>query len=70
MQDVSTLGVALFRNLDATNYVEVGIDVAAAFYPFVKLLPGEAWPMRMGTLAPYAKANTAAVRLQYDIYDA
>ena len=70
MQDVATLGFAVFRNLDTTNYVEVGVDVGAAFYPFLLLKPGESALLRMGTAAPYAKANTAAVRLQYDIFDA
>ena len=70
MAGVGTRGFALFRNLDTTNYVDVGVDVAAAFYPFARLLPGECAVVRLGTLAPYAKANTAAVRLQYDIFDA
>jgi hypothetical protein len=70
MQDVATYGFALFRNLDATNYVEVGVDVSAAFVAFARILPGEAALVRLGTLAPYAKANAAAVRLQYDIFDA
>lgn len=67
---VATPGVAVFVNLDSTNYVEVGENVGGTFYPFVKLLFGEQWgPMRLGLAAPYARANTAAVDLFYIIYN-
>lgn len=70
MGDVSTAGYAQFRNLDATNYVEVGVDVAATFYPFLKLKPGEgSGPVRLGTSAPYAQADTGAVKLDYLILE-
>jgi len=71
MQDVAAAGWARFENLDATNFVEIGVDVAAAFVPFLKLLPNEP-PVfvRLATNAPYAKANTAAVRLDYEIFQA
>jgi hypothetical protein len=39
--DITNLGYAKFKNLDQANFVEIGIDVAAVFYPFIKLLPGE-----------------------------
>lgn len=67
--DLSTPGWSYFKNLDTTNYVELGRDVSASFYPFVKLLPGEACVLRLGTTAPYAKANTASVKLQYVILE-
>jgi len=67
--DVGTPGWAWFKNIDATNYVQIGVDVSATFYPFVKLLPGESCVLRLGTTAPYAKANTGAVKLQYLILD-
>ena len=67
---VVTPGWAVFTNLDATNYIEVGIDVGAVFYPFIKLLPGEtSGPVRLGMAAPYALANTATVSLFYIIYN-
>lgn len=71
LQDVASLGWARFENLDAANYVEVGMIVSATFYPFLKLLPGEYTFMRLPTgLAPYARANTAAVQLDYEIFQA
>jgi hypothetical protein len=65
---IATPGFAVFQNLDLVNYVEIGIDVSAAFYPFLKLKPGEQGMLRLGTTAPYAQANTLAVSLFYIIY--
>ena len=62
--DVASPGWALFRNLDATNYLEIGIDVAATFYPVAKLEPGEIALFRLGTAALYARANTATCALE------
>jgi pantothenate kinase type III len=67
--DVGTPGFACFINLDDTNFVEIGIDVAAAFHAFAKLKAGEQCVVRLGTAAPYAQADTAAVELFYIIYD-
>ena len=67
--DVTTPGIAVFENLDDTNYVEIGSYVGGTFYPFLKLKPGEKWIGRLAITAPYAKANTAAVELDYRIYD-
>lgn len=61
---VTSCGWSFLKNLDATNFVTIGIDVAATFYPVLKLKPGEAAVFRFGTNAPYAKADTAAVLLE------
>ena len=66
---VATPGFAVFQNLDAMNYVEIGIDVGATFYPFLKLKAGEQGMLRLGTATPYALADTDAVSLFYIIYD-
>jgi len=65
--DVSVGGVYFFRNTDETNYVEIGFQVSSTFHAFLKLLPGEYSIGRIGTAAPYARANTANVNLQYRI---
>lgn len=68
--DVSTLGWAYFKNLDTTNFVEIGVDVAATFYPLVRLEAGEAALFRLSPSATvYAKANTAAVLLDCEILE-
>ena len=60
-------GVALFKNLDATNYVEIGWD-DSGFVAAVKLLAGQVALVPLVN-APWAKANTGACLLQYTIFD-
>ena len=68
--DLTTVGWCYFRNRDATNFVQIGADVAAAFVPVVRLNAGEACVFRMSqALTPYAKADTAAVILECNILD-
>lgn len=66
---VTTPGEAWFVNLDETNYIEIGVQVAATFYPCIRLNAGEWSPVRLGlgASALFARANTAAVDLQYHI---
>lgn len=62
-------GSAFFRNLDATNFVEVGLDVSATFVPFLKIPPGEqCYLTGLSDKDVYARANTAAVDLEYYIW--
>tara|TARA_R100001460_G_scaffold104157_1_gene149689 strand:- start:11 stop:379 length:369 start_codon:yes stop_codon:yes gene_type:complete len=66
--DTAAGGVAFFRNLDQTNFVEIGLEVSSAFQPMVKLLPGEYALMRLSTADIFAKANTASINLQYRMF--
>ncbi len=67
--DVASCGAAAFTNTDATNYVDIGVDVSGTFYGLIRLMPGEyAFAPRLATNAPYAKANTASVSLDYTIF--
>jgi len=61
----STKGIAWFRNLDASNYVEVGTGTGVSFVAFLKLEAGQACYVWLATNAPYAKADTASVLLDY-----
>ena len=70
MGDVAAAGWGFFKNLDATNYVQIGVDNTGTFIPFLRLNAGEFCFVRLATNAPYAKANTAAVQLKYLIFDA
>lgn len=65
---VTNVGVCYFRNLDATNFVEIGIDVAATFHPTAKIKPGEEWVFRFSGNAPFAQADTGNVKLYYEIF--
>lgn len=65
---VATLGVALFRNLDSTNYVELGVVVSATFYPVVRINAGKAALFRLAQgITLYARANTAAVVIESQV---
>jgi hypothetical protein len=67
--DVASCGAAYFLNTDATNYVDIGVDVSGTFYGLIRLMPGEyAFCPRLATNAPYARANTSAVNLEYYIF--
>ena len=64
--DTTNGGVFFFRNLDATNFVEVGIQHSGStFVAFLKLLPGEYAVGRLSSADVFAKADTASVNLQY-----
>lgn len=62
--DLSSLGYMQIRNLDSTNYVELGYTSGTYF---AKLKAGEACVFRAGSglSTLHAKANTAAVDIEY-----
>jgi hypothetical protein len=61
--DMASAGYCWMRNQDPTNYVEIGLEVSAAFYPFVKLLPGQIGLVPLSSATIFAKANTAPCNL-------
>lgn len=69
--DVAVNGICWLENTDATNYCDVGVrDGGGTFIPLIRLLPGEAWPIRVTPgAAPYAKAHTASVILKQPLID-
>jgi hypothetical protein len=65
--EVVTPGVAFFKNLDPTNFVEIGVmssGTGGTFLPLVKCKPGESAKFRLATANFWARANTASVNLQ------
>ena len=68
--DITTMGYWYVRNLDPTNYIEIGPNSDGnVLEPFIKLLAGEnaIFPVVPG-LTIKAKANTAAVDLEIRVY--
>ena len=66
-------GLVAAYNLDATNYVELGIVQAATFYPLIKLFPGGDYPTIFHLAAGvtlYAKANTASCNISIQGWNA
>ena len=62
--DITTVGYCWFKNLDATNFVEVGYD-DTGFKNVIKLKAGEEAVVRLGQNTPQAQADTAGVKLEY-----
>jgi hypothetical protein len=67
--DFGTAGWGFFQNLDLTNYVEVGRDQGGTFVPVLKLKPGVSVAVPLASKLIYAKANTGAVKLLYELYE-
>jgi len=67
--DTTDGGFYFFRNIDATNFVEIGTtsddSASGTFQPFLKLLAGEYSIGRLKEANVFAKSNTAATKLQY-----
>jgi len=57
------------RNLDATNYIEIGGDSGLTVFK-IKLSPGQSCMFQPSSGTIYAKANTAAVLIQKLAIDA
>jgi hypothetical protein len=69
--DITNKGFVYFGNLDTANYVEIGVDVSSTFYPLIKLGAGESATLRLSpSVAVYAQANTAAVKLETYCFEA
>lgn len=67
---IGTAGLTHFKNLDTTNYVEIGIEHSGTtFVPFLKLKAGESAVVRLATATIFAKANTLAVNLEYRVFE-
>lgn len=60
-----TAGWCYIRNLDTTNFVQIGIDSAGTFHPLLKLLAGEFFLGPLTTKAVYAQADTAVCQVEY-----
>lgn len=69
-----TEGWVMVRNLDANNFVELGVETAVAtFSPVVVLDPGDVQIFRLSPGPPlgggyYAQADTSSVSLEFRVY--
>lgn len=67
--DVSTIGYVLIKNLDATNYVEIGLDSGVSTQVFGKLLAGDIMLLKASTATMYVKANTASCNIAVTVVE-
>jgi hypothetical protein len=56
-------GEVVIKNLDATNFIEIGGDSGLTVFK-TKLMPGRSTIFQPTSATLYAKANTADVRIQ------
>lgn len=65
---VASPGLAVFRNLDDTNYIELGYD-SSGFVAVMKIQPLQTVLVSLDGLmaAPYVKAHTADALMSYTI---
>jgi hypothetical protein len=61
--DITTPGYCFLKNLDNTNYVDVGLDSGVSTQVFARLMPGDIALFPAKTQVMYAKANAAPVNL-------
>jgi hypothetical protein len=65
LSSLTSLGLTAFKNLDTTNYVDIGPDSAGAIVPFIRLKAGEVAILRLKPGITWrTQANTASVRLE------
>lgn len=66
--EIATNGWGYVRNMDPTNYIELGVQVGGTFYPFCRVDKNESFPLRWAQgVTPYARANTSTVKLRYGV---
>jgi hypothetical protein len=59
-------GYVYAKNLDATNYVQLGVDYSGVFVPMLQLKAGEQSLFRLDAgVTTKAMANTAAVKVLF-----
>jgi hypothetical protein len=63
--EITTPGMCIMHNLDATNFVEIGHDETGSFVADVKIKAGEWNLFRLNQAVPQGKADTGAVLLEY-----
>jgi hypothetical protein len=72
LSSLATPGICRCLNMDPTNFVSLGVNIAGTFYPFAELLPGENYVFRLSrTVASTlrALADTASVGLLFECFD-
>ncbi len=65
MGDITDPGWAYFRNLDATNFVEIARATGES--ALIRLNAGESCCFRLIATAPFVQADTGSVDLEYMI---
>lgn len=68
--DVATPGRVFLKNLDTTNYVDIGPKSAGSMVAAMRLSPGESHTFKSGPSVTWrAVANTASCRVQVKVWE-
>ncbi len=67
--DMASIGLGFIRNAGAAP-IQIGVVVAASFYPVLALEPGEAYVVRLGDATLYALADTGGSSLDFQVLEA
>lgn len=70
--DITTAGIATFRNLDDTNFVTIGpeIGTSGVMQAALRLKAGEGFPVRLEpNVNWYGQADTASVKLDINVLE-
>ena len=63
LSQLTTPGIVVMRNLDATNYVRWGLYISSTFYPCGKIKPGEQYVFRLASDILTANSGAAVLRM-------
>ena len=67
--DIGSNGWGFFKNLHSSASIEIGVDVSATFYPFVKLLAGEFALIPLADSITVQGKASATADLEYAIFE-
>jgi hypothetical protein len=69
--DVPDDAMAIVKNLSSTATIQIGVEVAATFYPLLDIPPGETSKLsRLSTIAStYIKSDTASTQVLVSLYE-
>jgi hypothetical protein len=71
VSNITNKGIAEFKNLDATNYIDYGPTSGGALVAFGRLKAGESFTMRLSpAVSLRMQANTATCLVQVTIHEA
>ena len=67
--DITDVGYAFFRNLDATNFVHIGVGTTGGIAALVKLMAGQVCCMPLTTGSTFmVEADTSPVELRMTLW--
>lgn len=72
LSELTTPGYCVIRNLDSTNFFEIGLFISSTFHELAEVLPGESYVIRLSRNVSNLrlKADTAALKASVECFEA